>query len=245
MAGIAKRYAGGIGRPPRDALQSFDLAVGPGEVLGLLGPNGSGKSTALKIALGLIRPDSGEGSVEGSPLGSTVAGERTGYLPEKGGLSLHLTAAETLEAWLRMQSHLSNGSPNRVEVWLQKVGLREVADQPVSSFSKGMRQRLGMAQALITAPDLLLLDEPFSGVDPIGVDVLIGLIRDAAAGGAAVVLSSHLLHRVDEVCGRVMFLAQGRVLAAGRVAELGEHGDGGVGGLEGVYRRLMQPEGSA
>jgi ABC-type multidrug transport system ATPase subunit len=226
-------------------LQSFDLAVGPGEVLGLLGPNGSGKSTALKIALGLIRPDSGEGSVEGCPLGSTVAGERTGYLPENGGLSLHLTATETLEAWLRMQSHLSDGSPNRVEVWLQKVGLREVADQPVGSFSKGMRQRLGMAQALITAPDLLLLDEPFSGVDPIGVDVLIGLIRDAAAGGAAVVLSSHLVHRVDEVCGRVMFLAQGRVLAAGRVAELCEKGDGGVAGLEGVYRRLMQPEGSA
>lgn len=242
LSGVSKRYSREWGRGTVEALQPFDLSVTAGEVVGLLGPNGSGKSTALKIALGLTRPDEGKGTVGAFPLGAPAARRRTGYLPEKGGLSPHLTAAETLESWRALAGEGVTAGASAVSAWLERVGLAKDADRRVGTFSKGMRQRLGMAQALMLEPDLLVLDEPFSGVDPIGVDLLIGLIRAQADRGAAVVLSSHLLHRVEEVCDRVVFLEQGRVLARGAVRELLAPGAGRPAGLEDLYRQLLGKE---
>lgn len=240
LSGVTKRYPPGMGGQPAPALEGLYLRVKPGHVLGLLGPNGSGKSTALKIAMGLCQPDEGGGEIDGDDLGSSQARRKTGYLPERGGLPLHLTARESLEMWCALNGTDGGRKSSPVGDWLDRVGLAATADRRVGTFSKGMRQRLGLAQAMILNPRLLLLDEPFSGVDPLGVDLLVGLVREQAGWGTAIVLTSHLLHRVEEVCDWVIFLNEGRILAQGDVGDLLDGPkSAGPQGLEAVYRKQL------
>ncbi len=246
LAGITKDYAQPGGLPRLRVLSGFDLEVTAGQVVGLLGPNGSGKSTALKIILGLVRPQAGRGSIAGAPIGSRAARRRMGYMPEQGGLAAHLTGGEALLSWGTMNSPAVALDPGVVAHWLERVGLSDAAGRRVGTFSKGMRQRLALAQALLLAPDVVLLDEPFAGVDPVGVDLLADLVREQTGRGAAVVLTSHLLHRAERLCDRVVLLDRGRVLARGKVTDLvGGTVSPPPRGLEDVYREALQTGRSA
>ncbi len=202
------------------ALESLDLRVGPGEVVGLLGPNGAGKTTAVKLLLGLVRASGGDGTVLGRPLGDRGARARIGYLPELFRYQAWLTADEVL----RLHAGLA-GLPwpqqaaefNRV---LRLVGLADRRHDRVGGFSKGMQQRLGLAVALLGDPALVILDEPTSALDPVGRDDVRAIIRDARSRGTAVLLNSHLLGEVERLCDRVAIVNRGRVVAAGTLGDL-------------------------
>ena len=217
--GLHKRY-GSVA-----ALSGVDVTVESGELVGLLGPNGAGKSTLVKIACGLVRPSAGTVRVCGAPAGSRAARAALGYLAELFRFPGWCTAREVLTLHQRL-AHSPGGPSERGEL-LELVGLADAAGRPVDAMSKGMQQRLGIAQALIGAPRLLLLDEPTSALDPAGrrdVRVLLGELRSR---GIAVLLNSHLLSEIEPVCDSVVILSRGRVSAAGRPAELTR-----AGGLE-------------
>jgi ABC-2 type transport system ATP-binding protein len=200
------------------ALGGVDLEVAEGELLGLLGPNGAGKSTLTKIACGLVRASSGRVEVEGSPAGSPEARGAIGYLAELFRFPDWLTADELLG--LHQELAESNGdAPERAEL-LELVGLADASGTKIGAMSKGMQQRLGIAQALVGSPRLLMLDEPTSALDPVGRRVVRDLMRDLRERGIAVVLSSHLLSEVELVCDRVAILVGGRIVAQGTPAEL-------------------------
>jgi ABC-2 type transport system ATP-binding protein len=239
---VCKDYPKGDGSEQR-VLHNLQLSVNSGEMVGLLGPNGSGKSTALKIAAGLVTPSAGTGDIGEDAIGSRMAQRRTGYLPERGGLAEHLTGAEALTWWAAMNGRPQRDAADLARCWLGKVNLRGAADQYVANMSKGTRQRLGIAQALMLEPDLVLLDEPFSGLDPLGVDLSVALLREQVAQGAAVLLTSHLMHRVEELCDSVVLLAAGAVLAQGKVGQLLGRMPPRQRGLDDVFRELLTKEG--
>lgn len=221
-----------------EALREVSFAVAPGQILGLLGPNGSGKSTALKCALGLLSPEGGQIRIGAEPAGTPTACAQIGYLPERGGVPTHLTGREALRWWARLNA-LDDLPVERVEAGLAAVDLHEAADRRVATYSKGMRQRLALAQALLPEPGVLLLDEPFSGVDPLGVDRLLALLQRLRDGGTAIVLTSHLLRRVEQVCDEVVLLDCGRVIAAGTVAEVLGEVPVRQRGLDDVFREQL------
>ncbi len=197
------------------ALESLDLEVAAGQVVGLLGPNGAGKTTAVKLLLGLARKTGGDGAVLGRPLGDRRARARIGYLPELFRYQAWLTAGEVL----RLHAGLA-GLPwplqqTEIPRVLGLVGLAERAGDRVGGFSKGMQQRLGLATALMGDPALVVLDEPTSALDPVGRDDVRAIIREAQARGSAVLLNSHLLGEVERLCDRVTIVSRGRVVAAG------------------------------
>ena len=202
------------------ALDGLSLTVGRGELVGLLGPNGAGKTTAIKLLLGLARPTRGSGRVLGAPLGDRAARARIGYLPELFRYQPWLRAREVL----RLHTELAGLDPARrqraIDDALGWVGLVERADDAVSGFSKGMQQRLGLGVALLGEPELILLDEPTSALDPIGRTDVRTIVRAARDRGATVILNSHLLTEVEQVCDRVVILHQGRVIAAGSLDEI-------------------------
>jgi ABC-2 type transport system ATP-binding protein len=202
------------------ALDGLSLTVGAGELVGLLGPNGAGKTTAVKLLLGLARPSRGSGRVLGAPLGDRAARARIGYLPELFRYQPWLRAREVL----RLHTELARLEPRRgrqaIEDALTWVGLTERADDPVSGFSKGMQQRLGLGVALLGEPELILLDEPTSALDPIGRMDVRSIVRAARDRGATVILNSHLLSEVEQVCDRVVILHHGRSIAAGPLEEI-------------------------
>ena len=200
------------------ALGGVDLAVSPGELVGLLGPNGAGKSTLVKIACGLVRPSGGAASVCGARAGSRDARAALGYLAELFRFPGWCTANEVLMLHQRL-AESDGGSAERAEL-LELVGLSEAASRRVESMSKGMQQRLGIAQALIGSPRLLLLDEPTSALDPAGRRAVRKLLEELRSRGIAVLLNSHLLSEIELVCDRVAILSRGRVVAAGRPDEL-------------------------
>jgi ABC-2 type transport system ATP-binding protein len=195
-----------------------DLEVAPGELLGLLGPNGAGKSTLTKIACGLVRATGGRAEVEGAPAGSAEARAAIGYLAELFRFPDWLSAHELLELHQELAGS-DRGAAERAEL-LELVGLTEASDTKVAAMSKGMQQRLGIAQALVGSPRLLMLDEPTSALDPVGRRVVRDLLRELRGRGIAVVLSSHLLSEVELVCDRVAILVGGRIVAQGTPAEL-------------------------
>jgi ABC-2 type transport system ATP-binding protein len=200
------------------ALDGVDLRVGAGELVGLLGPNGAGKSTLTKIACGLVRPTSGRVEVLGHPCGSAAARARTGYLAELFRFPGWATADEVLVLHQRLaRSH--GGAAERARL-LDIVELRAAADRRVEAMSKGMQQRLGIAQALIGEPALVLLDEPTSALDPAGRRTVRGLLEELRGRGVAVLLNSHLLSEVELVCDRVVIVDRGRTVAEGTPAEL-------------------------
>jgi ABC-2 type transport system ATP-binding protein len=212
VRGLAKRY-GSI-----EALRGVDLDVGEGELVGLLGPNGAGKSTLTKIACGLVRPSSGHVQVSGAPAGSLEARRRLGYLAELFRFPGWTSADELLLLHQRL-SGSTGGGAERTEL-LELVGLREARTRRVEAMSKGMQQRLGIAQALIGSPQVLLLDEPTSALDPVGRRVVRTLLEELRRRGVSVLLNSHLLSEVELVCDRVVILLGGKVVAAGSPGEL-------------------------
>jgi ABC-2 type transport system ATP-binding protein len=209
---LEKRYGATV------ALGGVDLEVAPGELLGLLGPNGAGKSTLTKIACGLVRATNGRAEIEGAPAGSAEARATIGYLAELFRFPEWLTADELLALHQGLAGS-ERGASERGER-LELVGLGEDRDTKVGAMSKGMQQRLGIAQALIGSPRLLMLDEPTSALDPVGRRVVRDLLRELRGRGIAVVLSSHLLSEVELVCDRVAILVGGRIVTEGTPSEL-------------------------
>jgi len=216
------------------ALEGVDLRVAPGELVGLLGPNGAGKSTLTKIACGLVRPTGGRVEVLGHPAGSQAARARTGYLAELFRFPGWATADELLALHQRL-ARSEGGAAERAEL-LELVGLQESATRRVEAMSKGMQQRLGIAQALIGEPALVLLDEPTSALDPAGRRTVRELLETLRDRGVAVLLNSHLLSEVELVCDRVVIVDHGRVVAEGTPHELAAPGGVEVDTERGVRR---------
>jgi ABC-2 type transport system ATP-binding protein len=211
-SGLVKRYG------PVEALRGIDLEVGDGELVGLLGPNGAGKSTLTKIACGLVRPSAGRVDVGGAPAGSPEARRRLGYLAELFRFPGWTSADELLLLHQRLAG--SNGGGTERTELLELVGLRDARTRRVEAMSKGMQQRLGIAQALVGSPRVLLLDEPTSALDPVGRRVVRTLLEELRRRGVSVLLNSHLLSEIELVCDRVVILLAGKVVAAGTPAEL-------------------------
>jgi ABC-2 type transport system ATP-binding protein len=209
---LAKRY----GRV--QALGGVDVEVGDGELVGLLGPNGSGKSTLVKIACGLVRPSAGSATVCGSPAGSHAARRALGYLAELFRFPDWYSADEVLALHQRLAG--SNGGASERAELLDLVGLREASDRRVGAMSKGMQQRLGIAQALVGSPKLLLLDEPTSALDPAGRRTVRRLLEGLRERGVSVLLNSHLLSEIELVCDRVVILQRGSIVTQGTPHEL-------------------------
>jgi ABC-2 type transport system ATP-binding protein len=216
VRGLAKRY-GAI-----RALNGVDLDVDDGELVGLLGPNGAGKSTLVKAAVGLVRPSAGEVRVAGARAGSRAARRALGYLAELFRFPGWYTANEVLELHQRLAGS-SGGAAERKRL-LELVALGEAANRRVDGMSKGMQQRLGLAQALIGGPPVLLLDEPTSALDPVGRRTVRLLLEELRGRGVSVLLNSHLLSEVELVCDRVVILLGGEVIAAGTPNELARPG---------------------
>jgi ABC-2 type transport system ATP-binding protein len=210
--GLTKRYGATV------ALEGVDLDVQPGELVGLLGPNGAGKSTLVKIACGLVRAGEGTAEVDGAPAGSPAARAKIGYLAELFRFPDWLAAREVLELHQRLAG--SPGGDGERRELLELVGLGEAAEVKVAAMSKGMQQRLGIAQSLVGEPALLMLDEPTSALDPVGRRIVRDMLAEVRSRGVAVLLNSHLLSEVELVCDRVAILAGGRVVSEGTPAEL-------------------------
>jgi ABC-2 type transport system ATP-binding protein len=202
------------------AVAELDLQVRAGEVFGLLGPNGSGKSTTIKLILGLLFPTEGRVAVFGKPPTDVRSKARIGFLPEESYLYPFLNARETLDYYGRLFQLPRRMRLSRIDMLLEMVGLEAVAYRRVAEYSKGMQRRIGLAQALINDPDLLILDEPTSGMDPSGSREFKDIIHTLAGRGKTVVLSSHLLADVEEVCDRVCVLYGGRKRAEGSLSDL-------------------------
>lgn len=204
------------------AVADLTLTVERGEVFGFLGPNGAGKTTAVKMLLGLIAPTSGEGKLLGLPLGDHMGRERVGFLPEHFRFHDWLTAQEFLRLHGELYRMSSDRLRRRVLELLDLVGLAPHAGKKLRTFSKGMLQRIGLAQALLNDPELVLLDEPTSGLDPVGRRLVRDIIHDLRKGGTTVFLNSHLLSEVEITCDRVAFIKHGVVLRTSLLQELVE-----------------------
>jgi ABC-2 type transport system ATP-binding protein len=219
-AGLTKTFRDFWMRNRVRAVDAINLEVRSGEVFGLLGPNGSGKSTTIKLALGLLHPSAGRVFVFGRPPDDVAIKRRIGYLPEESYLYRFLNARETLDYYGRLFFQGRQQRRKRIDMLLEMVGLTAVQRRPVGEYSKGMQRRIGLAQALINDPDLLILDEPTTGLDPIGTRQIKDLIYELAQRGKTVLLCSHLLADVEDVCDRVAIMFGGKVRKEGTVDEL-------------------------
>jgi len=220
VRGLTKIFKDFWGRPKAKAVDNVDFEVRRGEVFGLLGPNGSGKSTTVKMLLGLLYPTKGHIEVFGHSPRHVAIKSRIGYLPEESYLYRYLDSNETLDFFGSLFDLPNKERRRRAEQLLEMVGLNQVRRRMVGEFSKGMQRRIGLAQALINDPDLVILDEPTSGLDPIGCREVKDLILALARRGKTVILSSHLLADVEDVCDRVVIYYGGRVQAMGTLREL-------------------------
>ena len=219
MRGLAKTYRLGLLRKTmRAALKGLDLTVQRGEILGYLGPNGSGKTTTLKILMGLVFPDSGSASVLGLDLRDGRWRHRVGYLPEQPYFYDYLTPREYLDYAGRLFGMSAAARRDRATQLLELVGLRRSAGVPLRRFSKGMMQRVGIAQALINDPELVILDEPMSGLDPIGRRLVRDIILGLKAKAKTVLFSTHILSDAEALCDRVALLRGGELLRVGDLA---------------------------
>ena len=220
-ANVSKTYRRGFwGRNSFTALNDVSMQVPRGEIYGLLGPNGAGKTTLIKILLGIIRKSTGNATVLGHAAGSMEARRRIGYLPENHRIPRHLTALTALEYYGRLSG--MSMSAIRVERMrlLEVVGLRGREKERVSGYSKGMLQRLGLAQAMLHRPDLIVLDEPTDGVDPVGRREIRDVLKQLADQGHSIFLNSHLLQEIELICSSVAILNHGKLLKTGSVREL-------------------------
>jgi ABC-2 type transport system ATP-binding protein len=201
------------------ALDDCSLVVGPGRVVGLLGPNGAGKTTAMRCILGLVPPDRGTVTFDGAPV-DREARRRFGYMPEERGLYPRMQVRAQLEYLARLSGLDRRKARAGVDAWLERLGLGQRADVRVDALSHGNQQRVQLAAALVHDPALLVLDEPFDGLDPLGVEALSAVIGELARGGAAVLFSSHQLDLVEHVCEDVVIVDRGRVALSGELAHL-------------------------
>ena len=217
---LSKIYRDFWGRKKVQALNSLTLDVKKGEVFGLLGPNGSGKTTTLKLLLGLLFPSGGEVRVLGKPAHDVDKNERIGYLPEESYLYRFLNADETLDFYGRLFKMSAAERKQRRDTLIERVGLQNARRRQLKEYSKGMTRRIGLAQALINDPDLVLLDEPTSGLDPLGTRDMKDMILDLKKEGKTVVMSSHLLADVQDVCDRIAILYAGELKVLGDVKDL-------------------------
>ena len=217
---LSKIYRDFWGRQKVRALKALDLEVRKGEIFGLLGPNGSGKTTTMKLLLGLVFPSSGQALVLGKPAAEVTKNERIGYLPEESYLYRFLNAEETLHLYGRLFDMPASVRKQRVKDLIEMVGLNWAKRRQLKEYSKGMTRRIGLAQALINDPELILLDEPTSGLDPIGTREMKDLIIKLKEQGKTVVMCSHLLADVQDVCDRIAILHQGELKEMGRVDSL-------------------------
>src|SRR5213078_2290197 len=218
---LTKIYTDFWGRPKVRALDDLNLTIHRGEVFGLLGPNGSGKSTKIKLLLGLIFPTQGSATILGQPAGSTAINEKIGFLPEESYLYRFLNGEETLHFYGRLFKIPRKELNRRVPELLDIVGLdAKSRKRKLREYSKGMARRIGLAQAMINNPDLILLDEPTTGLDPIGTREMKDLILSLKEQGKTVLLCSHLLADVQDVCDRITILFRGRMQTIGQVKDL-------------------------
>ncbi|MBI3881273.1 MAG: ATP-binding cassette domain-containing protein [Verrucomicrobia bacterium] len=220
VRGLTKVFKDFWGRPKARAVDDVSFDVRRGEVFGLLGPNGSGKSTTIKMLLGLLYPTKGQIEVFGKSPRHVATKSRIGYLPEESYLYRYLDSRETLELFGNLFQLAPGDRDARVEQLIDMVGLKQAATRAVGEFSKGMQRRIGLAQALINDPDLVILDEPTAGLDPIGCREVKDLILALARRGKTVILSSHLLSDVEDVCDRVVIYYGGKIQAQGTLKEL-------------------------
>lgn len=217
---LTKIYRDFWGRQKVRALNALDLEIRKGEIFGLLGPNGSGKSTTIKLLLGLLFPTSGRALVFGQEASEVTKNEKIGYLPEESYLYKFLTAEETLDFYGRLFDMPADVRKQRVNDLIEKVGLTWAKRRQLKEYSKGMTRRIGLAQALINDPELILLDEPTSGLDPLGTREMKDMIIQLRDEGKTVVMCSHLLADVQDVCDRIAILYQGDLKELGRVDNL-------------------------
>jgi ABC-2 type transport system ATP-binding protein len=203
---------------PTVAVSDLSLHVGEGEIFGFLGPNGAGKTTSIKMLLALVEPTSGTGRVLGAPLGDRAARARIGFLPEHFRFHETLTAIELLRFHGRLYGLRGISLDARIDRLLTRVDLVDAADRPLRGYSKGMLQRVGLAQALLNDPQLVFLDEPTSGLDPLGRLLVRDIIAELRADGVTVFLNSHLLGEVEATCDRVVFVKRGRVVEERRLS---------------------------
>ena len=211
--GVTKRFG------QHTALSDVSLAVEPGEVFGLLGPNGAGKTTLIRIGLDILRADEGEVRLFGAPAGRDAL-DRTAYLPEERGVYRRAKVRELL-TYLAKLKGMRRGEAERAALdWLNRVGLSHVADQRVESLSKGMTQKVQIAACLMSDPELCILDEPFSGLDPVNVALVTSLIDERRASGKTTVLSTHMMHQVEALCDRVALVHRGRLIVYGKLDDV-------------------------
>lgn len=222
VTGLRKTYRRAFSRTGNDALRGVDLTVPEGSAFGLIGPNGAGKTTFIKAILGIVQPTGGTVKVLGGSPEDPRIREKIGYLPER----LHLPNAWTAPAFLHTVGRLKRLKPDRAAELrlLERVGLAHAAGQKIGGYSKGMRQRLGLAAALLGSPSLLVLDEPTDGIDPMGRVEVRTILQEEVRRGTTLFLNSHLLAETERVCDRVAILANGRVLREGRLEELARGG---------------------
>jgi len=210
--GLSKRFGSTV------AVSDLSLQVGEGEVFGFLGPNGAGKTTSIKMLLALVEPTAGTGRVLGAPIGDRAARARMGFLPEHFRFHETLTAIELLRFHGRLYGLRGASLAARVDRLLTRVDLVDAADRPLRGYSKGMLQRVGLAQALLNDPRLVFLDEPTSGLDPLGRLLVRSIIEELRADGVTVFLNSHLLGEVEATCDRVVFVKRGRIVGERRLS---------------------------
>ena len=220
LRGLVKDFSVGLRGMKLRAVDDLSLRVPAGQVFGLLGPNGSGKSTTIKIILGLLEPTAGGCRVFGVPSAQVEARVDVGYLPESPYFYRHLSGRELVRFYARMCGLAGAKLAPRVAEVIDWVGLTEAADRLVGTYSKGMLQRIGLAQALVHDPRLVILDEPTSGVDPVGAAAISELILQLKAQGKTVLITSHLLTQIEEICDRVAILDRGRLILEGAVCDL-------------------------
>lgn len=220
ISNLKKKFHVGLRRKRVDAVVDVSFEVQPGEIFGLIGPNGAGKTTTLKVLTGLMQPTDGTAELFGRPSHERGARERLGYLPENPYFYEHLSARETLKFYAGLFGLSGRSLDDRVDYLLERVGLTHAADRKLKKFSKGMRQRTGLAQALINEPDLLIFDEPQSGLDPIGRKEVRDLILELKQEGKTLLFASHILPDVEAVCDRVAVIHRGRVIEVGALDEL-------------------------
>jgi ABC-2 type transport system ATP-binding protein len=220
---LTKDFFAGFWRPrPYRALDRLSIEVAPGDVFGFLGPNGAGKTTTLKLLMQLVFPTSGGAEILGRPLGDVAIRRRIGYLPENPYFYDHLTAEELLDYYGQLFGQSAAERRRRVPAVLDRLGIGAERRLALRKFSKGMLQRVGLAQALLNDPEVLFLDEPMSGLDPIGRRDVRALILELRDQGRTILFSSHILSDAEALCSRVAIVAKGRLAAAGRLAELQE-----------------------